>query len=178
MKISERKHVKTTLWYLSVTRNALVVLITSVLAFFLCDEHGIAPFSLTGPVRGGLPKVRIPEFQLPLNSTSEERTSVTDSIVRLGGAPVTIAIVGILQNVAISKAFSCGKVIDATQEILALGLANVFGSFINAMTVNGAFSRSAVNSASGVKTTFGSVHTGLYIRNAIKSSIYVFDWVP
>lgn len=50
--------------------------------------------------------------------------------------------------------------LDATQEMLTLGLCNVLGSFFHSMPVTGSFSRSAVNNASGVRTPFGAVYTG------------------
>lgn len=52
-----------------------------------------------------------------------------------------------------------GARIDATQELLALGICNVVGSFVHSLPVAGAFSRSAVNSASGVRTCFGALYT-------------------
>lgn len=53
-----------------------------------------------------------------------------------------------------------GDSIDATQELLTLGLCNVAGSFVSSMPVTGSFSRSAVNHASGVRTPMGGVYTG------------------
>ena len=52
---------------------------------------------------------------------------------------------------------------DASQEMIALGLCNIFGSFVQSMPTTGSFSRTAVNSSSGVKTAFGGVYTGLLV---------------
>ena len=49
---------------------------------------------------------------------------------------------------------------NASQEMIALGLCNLFGSFVQSMPVTGCFSRTAVNSASGVKTPIGGIYTG------------------
>jgi hypothetical protein len=54
-----------------------------------------------------------------------------------------------------------GKTIDATQEMIAIGMCNVVSSFVSSMPVTGAISRGAVNNASGVQTTFGGVYTGM-----------------
>ena len=54
-----------------------------------------------------------------------------------------------------------GKAIDATQEMIAIGLCNIISSFVSSMPVTGALSRGAVNNASGVQTTFGGVYTGM-----------------
>ena len=47
--------------------------------------------------------------------------------------------------------------------MIALGLCNIFGSFVQSMPTTGSFSRTAVNSSSGVKTAFGGVYTGLLV---------------
>jgi len=53
-----------------------------------------------------------------------------------------------------------GDSIDATQELLTLGICNLLGSFASSFPVTGSFSRSAVNHASGVMTPFGGFYTG------------------
>ena len=52
---------------------------------------------------------------------------------------------------------------DADQEMVALGICNFMSSFVSAMPITGSFSRTAVNSASGVKTTFGCLWTGALV---------------
>ena len=96
---------------------------------------------------------------------------------KLGSAIIIIPIIAILESVAIAKAFgkhikkqrselkvgfvsAGGKPVDASQEMFALGICNIFGSFVQSMPTTGSFSRTAVNSASGVKTSLGGVYTG------------------
>ena len=50
--------------------------------------------------------------------------------------------------------------IETNQELLAIGLANIMGSFVQSYAVTGSFSRTAVNSQSGVKTPAGGIWTG------------------
>lgn len=58
-----------------------------------------------------------------------------------------------------------GKIVDATQEMLALGLGNIVGSFFRSMPTTGSFTRTVVNNSSGVQTPMGGVFTGMiYIR--------------
>lgn len=59
-----------------------------------------------------------------------------------------------------------GKAVDATQELIAIGVSNIGNSFMQAFPGTGSLSRSAVNNASGVRTPLGGVYTGefrLYI---------------
>lgn len=53
-----------------------------------------------------------------------------------------------------------GKAVDATQELIAIGLSNIGNSFVQAFPSTGSLSRSAVNNASGVRTPLGGVYTG------------------
>ena len=46
--------------------------------------------------------------------------------------------------------------VDATQELYALGLGNVFGSMFGGYPVTASFSRAAVNAMSGAHTTLSS----------------------
>jgi solute carrier family 26 (sodium-independent sulfate anion transporter), member 11 len=50
--------------------------------------------------------------------------------------------------------------VDASQEMIALGLCNIFGSFVKSMPTCGAFTRSAVSHASGVRTPMSGIYAG------------------
>jgi len=51
-------------------------------------------------------------------------------------------------------------VLDATQEMIALGLCNLAGSAVGSMPAMGSFSRSAVSNASGVRSPLSGLYTG------------------
>ncbi|KYQ60101.1 Sodium-independent sulfate anion transporter [Trachymyrmex zeteki] len=68
--------------------------------------------------------------------------------------------------------------LDATQEMLTLGLCNVVGSFFQSMPVTGSFSRSAVNNASGVRTPLGGFYTGILVILALSLLIPYFYYIP
>jgi len=50
--------------------------------------------------------------------------------------------------------------VDATQELIAIGITNIGNSFMQAFPSTGSLSRSAVNNASGVRTPFGGIYAG------------------
>jgi solute carrier family 26 (sodium-independent sulfate anion transporter), member 11 len=60
---------------------------------------------------------------------------------------------------------AAGKSIDATQEMLAIGICNIGNSFVQAFPGTGALARSAVNNASGVRTPLGGLYTGIIETN-------------
>ena len=53
-----------------------------------------------------------------------------------------------------------GRQVDATQEMLSLGLSNVLGALVGSFPVNASFGRTAVNAAAGVRSPLSGVFTG------------------
>ena len=75
--------------------------------------------------------------------------------------------------------FSAGaKQIDANQEMIALGMCNLLGSFVSSMPVTGSFSRTAVNCASGVKTPLGGLFTGALVILALAFLMPFCAYIP
>lgn len=64
----------------------------------------------------------------------------SDMVSELGLSILLVPVIAVLGNVAISKAFG-GAGIDATKELIALSLSNVFGAFFSSIPVTGSFSR-------------------------------------
>jgi sodium-independent sulfate anion transporter 11 len=66
---------------------------------------------------------------------------------------------GIFKTCIIAK----GKKIDASQEMIAIGASNIMGSFASSFPITGSFSRTSVNAASGVRTPFNGIYTGIFL---------------
>lgn len=179
-----RKALKTTIWVLSTARNAIVVILCTVMAYgfdpVIPSDARDATFILTGDIQRGLPPFQPPPFSF--NDTSSTASGdIIDfkgMISELGSAIAIIPLLAILENVAIAKAFSGGKPIDASQEMIALGICNVMGSFVSSMPTTGSFSRTAVNSASGVRTTFGGIFTGSLVILALAVLMPYCAYIP
>lgn len=73
--------------------------------------------------------------------------------------------------------FYC-QIVNMSQEILAIGLANVFGSFIGAYPGTGTFSRSAVVSKSGSRTPLTSFFVGAIVWLSIYVLTPAFTFIP
>ena len=71
-----------------------------------------------------------------------------------------------------------GKTLDATQEMIAVGVSNVLGCFVGSMAVTGSFTRTAVNDASGVKTPLGGAVTGTMVLLALALLTSTFQYIP
>lgn len=71
-----------------------------------------------------------------------------------------------------------GKIVDATQEMIALGLANFIGSFFKSIPTCGAFTRSAVSSASGVASPMSGIYSALMALLALTLLTPYFNYIP
>lgn len=71
-----------------------------------------------------------------------------------------------------------GKSVDATQELIAIGLCNIANSFVQAFPGTGSLSRSAVNNSSGVKTPMGGLYTGLLVIGSLLFFTPYFYFIP
>lgn len=91
---------KKVLWYVSISRNALIVLITSCVAYRWTD--GAVPFKLSGKVEPGVPQFELPPFQF---QHGNETVTFVQICSDLGSGIVVVPLVAVLANVAIAKAF-------------------------------------------------------------------------
>jgi solute carrier family 26 (sodium-independent sulfate anion transporter), member 11 len=123
-------------------------------------------FKIIGDVPQGLPAVQLPPFSIPeiKNETTgeilQQGETFTEMVSSLGSGLIVVPLIALLENIAICKAFANGKAVDATQELIAIGTANIANSFVQGYPGTGALSRGAVNNASGVRTPMGSLYTG------------------
>ncbi|XP_060522763.1 sodium-independent sulfate anion transporter-like isoform X2 [Cylas formicarius] len=168
------KTVKGFLWLVSTSRNLLVVVISASISYAF-EVYGKKSFQLTGFVKPGLPDVSLPPFSTTVGNVTYDFVDMASTI---GSGIIIVPLLSILQNYAIAKVYCDGKAIDSTQEMLALGICNVASSFVSSMPVSGALSRGAVNHASGVKTTFGGVYTGIVVILSLRFLTPWFYYIP
>ncbi|RZB40509.1 Sulfate transp domain containing protein [Asbolus verrucosus] len=162
---------KRSIFFLSVAKNAIIVIMGMATAYIL-EQKGLNCLHLTGHVEGGFPQFEVPP---PFNDSFQ---NFVETIKEFGVSLVFIPLVAILETIAVAKVFSRGKTLDASQEMIALGIANLLGSFADSMPVTGSFTRTAVNNASGAKTNIAAVFTGLTILMALKFLTSTFYYIP
>ncbi|NWU19283.1 S2611 protein, partial [Dyaphorophyia castanea] len=163
-------------WISATARNALVVLFAGLVAYSF-QVMGCQPFRLTGSIPQGLPALRPPRFSLAEpNGTVPFQSMVQDMGVGLAVVPL----MGLLETIAIAKAFASqnGYRIDPNQELLALGVANVLGSFVSSYPITGSFGRTAVNAQSGVCTPAGGLVTGALVLLSLAYLTSLFYYIP
>ena len=102
-------------------------------------------------VVGNIPK-GLPEFKIPLLNY--------DIIIDLFTIGITLAVLGYIHAISIAKKIEEKHnyyKINTNQELLALGMSNIIGSFFQSYPVSGGLSRSAVNDESGAKSVISAI---------------------
>ncbi|CAG9824846.1 unnamed protein product [Phaedon cochleariae] len=165
---------KKMIWLFSVAKNALVVVCCAAAAFVL-DYYNETPFTLTGRVPTGWPNVSLPLFYLEKGNTT---ITFKDMLYELETGIIFVPFIAILANIGIAKAFAKGKAVDASQEMIAVGLCNIVGSVFGSYPVNASFSRAAVGSSSGIRTPLAGVYTAAMVFLAFTLLTPYFPYIP
>lgn len=162
-------------WFVSLSRNAVVVIMGIVIAYVLKISLDSEPVAIIGDIGNGLPKFSWPPFNTVVGN---ETYTFYDIINVLGPESVVVPFVAIIESVAIAKAFAVGGRIDATQEMIAIGICNIIGSFGQSMPITGSFTRTALNHISGVKTPAGGLTNVLLLVIALTYLTSIFYFIP
>jgi len=165
------------IWFLCVARSALVCILATAVAytFYINDLEGL---TLAGELPQGLPS---PKFPLQSFTAANNKTyTVPDAMSEFGASLIILPTIQFIQSISIAKAF--GKIynynVDSTQELFALGMANIVGSFFGGWPVCGSFSRSAVNAMSGTRTPLRGAVTCMVIFFGCAFITPIFQYIP
>lgn len=123
---------------------------------------------IVGTVPSGLPSVAIPDIS-------------TNTMQLLLPTALAIALVSFMESIAVAKAIQSKHKdyeVSPNQELIALGAANIGGSFFQSYPVTGGFSRTAVNDQSGAKTGMASIVSAGLIVLTLLFLTPVFYYLP
>tara|TARA_B100000902_G_scaffold79007_1_gene83716 strand:- start:48 stop:1715 length:1668 start_codon:yes stop_codon:yes gene_type:complete len=122
----------------------ILILGTFISCIFNLNKTGI-------DVVGNIPK-GLPEFKTPLLNY--------EIMIDLFSIGITLAILGYIHAISIAKKIEEKHnyyKINTNQELFALGMSNIIGSFFQSYPISGGLSRSAVNDESGAKSGISSI---------------------
>jgi len=93
---------------------------------------------------------------------------------------LTSCLIGYMESIAIGKNLAAkhGYEIDAGQEMLALGIANLVGAAFSGYPVTGSFSRSAVNDSTGSRSQFSGLVTAVMMFLTLLFLTPLFYYLP
>lgn len=147
--------------------GAMLVVVGAIILSKLTDLQGMG-VSIIGIIPSGFPR-----FQLPAMSI--------DIIRDLAPTVFAVTLIGIIESIGIAKALESkhkDHTVKPNQEFMALGLAKIAGSFLQAIPTSGSFSRSAINSANGARTPVSSIVSALLVGIALVFLTSAFHYLP
>jgi SulP family sulfate permease len=123
--------------------------------------------NIVGNVPKGIPKPSLPAFSF-------------ESVKILFPTAITIVFVGFMESIAVAQSIAAREKykVDANQEFIGLGLANIVSSLFSGYTVTGGFSRTAVNYQAGAKTGLASIITAILIILILFFLTPIFYYLP
>ena len=127
----------------------VVILTTALVAAFSWQQAGVA---VVGAIPASLPPLTLPDLPWAMWQA-------------LLLPALLIGLVGFAESISIGQTLAAKhrENIQANQELLGLGAANIAAAFSGGMPVTGGFSRSVVNDDAGAQTPLAGVFTALGI---------------
>jgi len=129
------------------------------------DKEGVA---VVGLIPEGLPSFQSPWIDFA-------------TIQQLLPTALTLALVAFMEAIAVAKAIEekhKSYTVDPNQELIALGSANIVGSFFQSYPTTGGFSRTAVNDQAGAKTGMAAFITALIVGLVLLFFTHWFYFLP
>jgi len=145
----------------------LLAVVFGILAVWGLGLTG-AGVKIVGEVPSGLPAFTVPRFGL-------------DTIQTLAPIGLAIALVSFMESIAVAKAIQAKHrdyKVDANQELIGLGLANIGGAFFQSYTTTGGFSRTAVNDQAGAKSGLAAIISAVLIVLTLLFLTPLFYYLP
>lgn len=164
-------------FYTQQLRNAVVIVVATAISWGVVHPQKVAfdgplleykpPFSTIGDVPRGLRHVGV--FHPP------------DGIIDAMASEIPVStVILLLEHIAISKSF--GRINDykviPDQEVIAIGVNNLIGTFFSAYPATGSFSRSALKAKCGVRTPLAGIFTGAVVLLALYALTSAFYYIP
>ena len=156
------------LWATPISRGGpLLVVVTTIVLVGLLGLDSRTGVAIVGEIPGGLPPLTLPPVELSLWQ-------------RLMPMALTISFVGFMESIAVAKSLASKRRqrIDANQELIGLGAANLGAAFTGGYPVTGGFSRSFVNFTAGANTGLASIITALLIALVVLFFTPLFYYLP
>jgi SulP family sulfate permease len=100
----------------------------------------------------------LPSFQIP--------TATLSQVYDLIPLAITLALIAFMEAISVAKAIEekeKSNHLNANQELIALGTANIIGSLFQSYPTTGGFSRTAVNHDAGAKTGVAAIFSAVVV---------------
>jgi SulP family sulfate permease len=145
----------------------LVIVVLSTVLVWGMNLNGQAGIKIVGEVPAGLPSLTLPILDLNLWQL-------------LLPTALAISFVGYMESISVAKSLASKRrqKVDANQELVALGAANLGATLTGGYPVTGGFSRSVVNFSAGANTGLASIITAGLIALTVIFLTPLFYFLP
>jgi sodium-independent sulfate anion transporter 11 len=155
-------------FYTQALRNGVILVVFTLISWGLIrHDTSKKRISILGTVPSGLKNVGL--MTLPDNVLKDIAPEIPAATIIL-----------LLEHISISKSF--GRINDykivPDQELIAIGVTNLIGTFFNAYPATGSFSRSALKAKCNVKTPLAGIYTGACVLLALYALTDAFYFIP
>jgi SulP family sulfate permease len=143
---------------------AAVIVTTGAVALLGLGQRGVA---IVGEIPQGLPPVTAPPLDLELWGG-------------LATSALLISVIGFVESISVAQTLAAKKRqrVDANNELVGLGTANLAAAFSGGFPVTGGFSRSVVNFDAGAETPMAGVFTAAGIALTALFLTPLFFFLP
>ncbi|KAJ9466275.1 Sulfate transporter 4.1 [Diplonema papillatum] len=150
----------------------IVVFGTALVHAFGLDARGV---KIIGEVPSGLPSLT--SWKTVFDITNK---GPFEAVKAVAEPAVFVSFISFMESIAVAKTLAVhhGYEVEANKELVALGTANVAGSFFSAYAVAGAFSRSAVASGTGAKSQNAAIVAALVVAITLLMLTPLFYYLP
>ncbi|KAJ2593385.1 hypothetical protein IWW49_000532 [Coemansia sp. RSA 1797] len=156
-----------TFFFINTLRSGFVILLYTLISFLVNRNHHDDPkFSILKTIPRGFQHMGVPV--------------VNSRILSAVAAKLPSAIIVlVIEHISIAKSFArlSNYTIDPNQELIAIGLTNIFGPFFGGYPATGSFSRTAIKAKAGVRTPLAGVVTAIIVVIAIYALPPVFYYI-
>ncbi len=147
--------------------GALMVVVLGILIVYFLGLEGQG-VKIVGTVPGGLPELILPRVQ-------------PARIAELLPIALTLALIAFMEAISVAKAVEerhADYQVNSNQELIALGVSNIMGSFFQSYPTTGGFSRTAVNDEAGARTGMASIISALVVGLTLLFLTPLFYFLP
>lgn len=168
--MERRQPLQKRMWsFLSSLRMTFVMLLFTLISYLVNRTGGLdnSEFRIVGHIESGFQKAGLPTPDAKLLK------------LILPELPA-IVIILIIEHIAIAKAMGrlFSYTINPSQEVVALGAANMFSPFVGGYVCTGSFGASAVLSKAGVRTPLAGLFSAGVLVLALYVLTVVFQYIP
>ena len=168
---------KSTRWYkiftfVSSMLPLIAIIVSAKVAYTIMTANNASDYATTitivGNIQSGINIIKLPTMKYPLGQL------IIDVI------PLTL--IGFMESYSVSRKLATSRneleQLDASQELFAIGVGNMFGSFSSAYPVFGSYSRTSLAGSSDAKTPFTSCVTIAVVLLSLGTLTSTFYYIP